>query len=170
MKVPFEGKVSADGTVIDGTWTQEGKPQPLKVRRAAKETGWQNTQFVTVDKDVTLEVINWGGSGQPVVLLAGMGNTAHIFDMLAHKLTPVYHVYGITRRGFGISSAPESGYSVDRLGDDVFLRLHLDLGVQQRESAGLRPASSSGRRPQQMKSSHLDRIYIRDRNWNWRRR
>jgi pimeloyl-ACP methyl ester carboxylesterase len=31
----------------------------------------------------------------------------------------MYHVYGITRRGFGKSSAPSSGYSADRLGDDV---------------------------------------------------
>jgi non-heme chloroperoxidase len=28
-------------------------------------------------------------------------------------------VYGITRRGFGASSTPESGYSADRLSDDV---------------------------------------------------
>jgi pimeloyl-ACP methyl ester carboxylesterase len=37
----------------------------------------------------------------------------------APKLTDTYHVYGITRRGFGSSSAPASGYSADRLGDDV---------------------------------------------------
>lgn len=30
-------------------------------------------QFVTVDKDVKLEVLDWGGNGQPVVLLAGHG-------------------------------------------------------------------------------------------------
>jgi non-heme chloroperoxidase len=119
MKAAFEGKVNADGTVIDGTWTQEGKPQPLKFLRETKETEWQHTQYVTVDKDITLEVIDWGGSGRPVVLLAGLGNTAHILDPLAHKLTPVYHVYGITRRGFGISSTPELGYSADQLGDDV---------------------------------------------------
>jgi pimeloyl-ACP methyl ester carboxylesterase len=54
-----------------------------------------------------------------MVLLAGLGNTAHVFDQLALKLTGQYHVYGITRRGFGASSAPTSGYSADRLGDDV---------------------------------------------------
>jgi hypothetical protein len=50
---------------------------------------------------------------------AGLGNTAHIFDKVAPKLTTAYHVYGITRRGFGASSVPASGYSADRLGDDV---------------------------------------------------
>src|ERR1700719_1848684 len=76
-------------------------------------------QFVTVDKKVKLEVLDWGGSGRPLVLLAGLGNTAHVFDEFAPKLTPEYHVYGITRRGYGASSAPASGYSADRRGDDV---------------------------------------------------
>jgi non-heme chloroperoxidase len=76
-------------------------------------------QFVTVDENVKLEVLDWGGSGKPLVLLAGLGNTAHVFDDLAPKLAFEYHVYGITRRGFGASSTPASGYSADRLGDDV---------------------------------------------------
>src|SRR5258708_1341666 len=32
------------------------------------------TRFVTVDKNVQLEVLDWGGSGRAVVLLAGGGN------------------------------------------------------------------------------------------------
>ena len=60
-----------------------------------------------------------GGSGRPLVLLAGLGNTAHIFDSFAPKLASAYHVYGITRRGYGASSAPDSGYDADRLGADV---------------------------------------------------
>jgi hypothetical protein len=35
-------------------------------------------QFVTVDKEVRLEVLDWGGRGKCVVLLAGGGNTAHV--------------------------------------------------------------------------------------------
>jgi non-heme chloroperoxidase len=76
-------------------------------------------QFVTVDADVKLEVLDWGGTGQPLVLLTGLGNTAHVFDDFAPKLTDQYHVYGITRRGYGASSRPAAGYSADRLGDDV---------------------------------------------------
>ena len=79
-------------------------------------------QFVTADKDVKLEVLDWGGSGRALVFLAGFGDTAHVFDDFAPKLTPEYHVYGITRRGFGASSAPApdmANYSADRLGDDV---------------------------------------------------
>jgi pimeloyl-ACP methyl ester carboxylesterase len=76
-------------------------------------------QFVTVDENVRLEVLDWGGSGRSIVLLAGGGNTAHVFDDFAPKLAHDYHVYGITRRGFGASSVPASGYEADRLGDDV---------------------------------------------------
>ena len=92
--------------------------------QAPEDPPWQDpsphtVQFVTVEENVRLEVLDWGGSGRPLVLLAGQGNTAHVFDDFAPKLTPQYHVYGITRRGYGESSAPDSGYSADRLGDDV---------------------------------------------------
>src|ERR1700723_2012058 len=83
-------------------------------------------QFVTVDENVNLEVLDWGGAGRPLVLLAGLGNTAHVFDEFAPKLTAAYHVYGITRRGFGASSAPApvlANYSADRLGEDVLAAL-----------------------------------------------
>ena len=123
----FEGKLSPDGASISGTWTQ-GSPLPLELQRATKETAWpidaspHTMQFVTVDKDVKLEVLDWGGSGRPVVLLTGLGNNAHVFDKFAPKLTATYHVYGITRRGFGVSSTPpldNGNYAADRLGDDV---------------------------------------------------
>jgi len=76
-------------------------------------------RFVVVEAGIKVEVLDWGGSGRPVVFLAGLGGTAHVFDWLAPKLTPEYHVYGITRRGYGASSSPASGYEADRLGDDV---------------------------------------------------
>jgi non-heme chloroperoxidase len=77
------------------------------------------TQFVAVDKNVRLEVLDWGGSGRPLVLLAGGGDTAHVFDDFAPMLTSTFHVYGITRRGFGESGFSPEGYGADRLGDDV---------------------------------------------------
>jgi hypothetical protein len=41
----------------------------------------QVARFVTVDKTVKLETLDRGGTGRPGVLLAGLGNTAHVFDM-----------------------------------------------------------------------------------------
>ena len=79
-------------------------------------------EFVSLDKNVKLEILDWGGSGQFLILVPGLGDTAHVFDSFALKLTPRYHVFGITLRGFGASSAPPpvpTNYSADRLGDDV---------------------------------------------------
>jgi len=106
-------------------------------------------QFVTVDDNVKLEVLDWGGSGRALVLLAGLGNTAHIFDEFAPKLTSEYHVYDVTRRGYGASSAPASGYSADRLGDDVLAvldALKLDRPVLVGHSIAGEELSSIGSR------------------------
>lgn len=74
--------------------------------------------FVTVDSGVKLEVLDWGGNGRAVVLLAGY-QTAHEYDDIAPKLSAFCHVYGITRRGFGASSRPDSGYTAQRSAEDV---------------------------------------------------
>jgi non-heme chloroperoxidase len=75
--------------------------------------------MVPIDRDVSLEVLDWGGTGKSIVMLAGLGNTAHVFDDFAPRLTALGHVYGITRRGYGKSSRPPEGYDADRLADDV---------------------------------------------------
>ena len=81
-----------------------------------------SVQYVPVQEDVKLEVLDWGGTGRPLVLLTGLGGTAHDFDEFAQKLAVKYHVYGITRRGCGQSSTPApipANYTADRLADDV---------------------------------------------------
>lgn len=93
--------------------------------RQAPTLAWQDPskhqiRMVTVDQAVTLEVVDWGGSGRPILLLTGSGHTAHVFDEFAPKLTDCCHVYGVTRRGYGASSRPASGYDDQRLADDVF--------------------------------------------------
>jgi pimeloyl-ACP methyl ester carboxylesterase len=107
-------------------------------------------KFIQVDKDVFLEVLDWGGSGRPLVLLAGANLSAHKYDtFLVPKLIGTYRVYGITRRGFGKSSAPESGYLADRLGDDVLAvidALKLDHPVLVGHSIAGQELSSIGSR------------------------
>lgn len=108
---------------------------PTASAAQAADTSPHQIFFVPVDKGVKLEVLDWGGVGRPLVLLAGLGYDAHVYDKFAPRLTSHFHVYGITRRGFGASSvpAPKNGnYSADRLGDDVLAvmdQLHLDPPV-----------------------------------------
>ncbi|MBK8983720.1 MAG: alpha/beta hydrolase [Ignavibacteria bacterium] len=68
-------------------------------------------KFITTEPGVSLEVLDWGGTGEYLVLLTGLGDNAHVFDNFAYQFTDLYHVIGITRRGFGKSSKPEDGYS-----------------------------------------------------------
>ena len=122
----YEGTLNPAATQLTGHWTQ-GIPLPLNLTRSTPATAWDRNkhatphtiQFIEVAKDVKLEVLDWGGTGRPLVLLTGLGNNAHVFDKFVTKLTPNYHVYGITRRGFGASSKPETGYTATRLADDV---------------------------------------------------
>jgi pimeloyl-ACP methyl ester carboxylesterase len=105
--------------------------------------------MITADRGVQLEVLDWGGSGRPVVLLAGLGHTAHIYDDFAPSLAAEYHVYGITRRGFGASSRPTTGYGAERLADDVLAvidALHLTAPVLVGHSVAGEELSSLGAR------------------------
>lgn len=78
-------------------------------------------RVVTVAPDVKIEVLDWGGTGRDVVLLTGSGHTAHVYDEFSLKLTDCCHVYGITRRGYGASSIPASGYDEPSLSNDVWM-------------------------------------------------
>jgi non-heme chloroperoxidase len=104
-----------------------------------KDSSPHRVQFVRVQDSVQIEVLDWGGSGRALILLAGSGNSAHVFDEFAPKLTGACHVYGITRRGYGASSHPESGFSAERLGEDVVAvldALHLTAPVLAGHSLG----------------------------------
>jgi pimeloyl-ACP methyl ester carboxylesterase len=84
------------------------------------DTSEHKVSFVTVEPDVQLEVLDWGGAGDTLVLLSGLGDNAHVYDQFAYQLTDRFHVIGITRRGFGRSSQPAHGYDLDtRARDDI---------------------------------------------------
>jgi pimeloyl-ACP methyl ester carboxylesterase len=85
-------------------------------------------RFVTVDSSVRLEVLDWGGSGRPM-LFVGSYLTGHVYDDIAPKLTDQFHVYAVTRRGIGASDHPPVGYDPQRRADDI-LEVIDTLGMQ----------------------------------------
>lgn len=109
-------------------------------------------QMVTVEPGVELEVLDWGGSGRPLIFLAGAGDSAHRFDNFAPQFTEHNHVYGITRRGTSASSkpAPANGnYTADHLGNDILTvmkALNLDHPVFVGHSMAGEELSSIGSR------------------------
>jgi pimeloyl-ACP methyl ester carboxylesterase len=94
-----------------------------------------HVSFVTVAPGVNLEVLDWGGTGPPLVFLAGLGNTAHAFDDFAPRFLDSFHVVAITRRGFGASTHPDSGYDAATLAADISSVLE-SMGLDQVILAG----------------------------------
>ena len=110
-------------------------------------------QRITVDSSVRLEVLDWGGSGPPVVLL-GCYLSPHMYDEFAPKLTNQFHVYGVTRRGIGASDKPASGYAVQRSANDLLEVLNA-LKVQKSLLVG---HSCAGQILTMFAAQHSDRL------------
>jgi len=69
-------------------------------------------RLVSVAPGVRLEVLDWGGSGPPLVFLSGLQDVAHGFDDFAPRFTDQFRVLAVTRRGYGASSQPPAGYDL----------------------------------------------------------
>jgi pimeloyl-ACP methyl ester carboxylesterase len=87
------------------------------------QTAWvdpspHTQRFVQVGSGAAVEVLDWGGSGRPLVLLAQLGQTAHIYDEWAPTLARTHRVIGVTRRGYGQSSTG-GGFSMEELATDI---------------------------------------------------
>jgi len=76
------------------------------------------SKFATVN-GARLEYLDWGGDGPPLLFLAGLGATAHVFNDLAPKFKQSYHCLGLTRRGFGKSEQTTGGYELDNFVRDI---------------------------------------------------
>ena len=90
--------------------------------QGVRDSSLHHAGYVRVRDGTRLHYLDWGGHGPTLVLLAGLGGSAHTFDDLAPHLTDSFRVIGITRRGTGESDRPSTGY-------DVPSRAHDDLDV-----------------------------------------
>jgi pimeloyl-ACP methyl ester carboxylesterase len=78
---------------------------------------------------VRLHYLDWGGPGEPLIFLAGLRFTAHIFIELAPAFIDRFRVLALTRRGHGLSDATAEGNDIGTAANDLhqFLAaLHLD--------------------------------------------
>jgi non-heme chloroperoxidase len=109
---------------------------------------------VAVDDGVLLEVLDWGGSGPPLLLLAGLGDAAHVFDDMAPTLARRHRVIGVTRRGHPNSSSPATGYGTARLAEDI-VRVIDAAGLEKPVVVG---HSVAGEEMHVLGARHADRI------------
>ena len=91
---------------------------PFQVSRWRDVTPHE-AQSITVEEGVQLEVLDFGGAGSPILLLPGLGATAHSYDELAPLLAQKHRVIAMTRRGTGYSSKPDFGFETPRLAQDI---------------------------------------------------
>jgi hypothetical protein len=98
----FEGTISADANSIVGTLTQGQSPRPLELQRATTESSWlaapvsYQMQLIEVEDGVKLEVVDWGGSGRPVVLWLASEPTRTLTTSLLSVL-PLSIVFSVSR-------------------------------------------------------------------------
>ena len=97
-------------TFVATGWEQSRAADPAEENAAQPPACFDPTPhevtFVTVEPGVQLEVLDFGGSGETMVLLAGLGDNAHVWDDFAFQFTDYFRVIGITRRGYGRSDQP----------------------------------------------------------------
>jgi non-heme chloroperoxidase len=144
---------------------------PASPPAPAGATAWIDSsphasRFVTVAGGVQLELLDWGGQGPPLIFLAGLGNSAHVFDDFAPAFRDRFHVYGVTRRGYGASSQPKAGYDIATLGADLVGVLR-ELGMKRVSFVGHSIAGEelnwlAGHEPEHVeKLVYLDAAYDR---------
>lgn len=168
----FTATLSSDGKSLSGTWGVPGVINvPIAYHRTPPVTLHmlqpKRDLYVQVANGVKDEVLDWDGSGRPMVLLAGQGVTARGWRAIVPGLVTKYHVYSITRRGYGNSSKPPAtaeNYSAERLGKDVLAildALHIGKPILVAHSLGGEELSYIGTYAPQKASAliYLDAAY-----------
>jgi pimeloyl-ACP methyl ester carboxylesterase len=62
---------------------------------------------------------DWGGAGQPLLLLHGLASNARIWDFVAPLLARTARVVAVDQRGHGLSSKPDGGYDFSSVVADL---------------------------------------------------
>ena len=142
------------------------QPKSSSPKDAWRDPANHKVGFVPISKDVQLHYLDFGGTGPSMLMIPGLGNTAHAFDDFATAFTDRFHVVAMTRRGFGESSHPSDGYDIKTLVDDirtVIDRLHLGRAILVGHSiAGEEMTHLAGQYPDLVsKLVYLDAAYDR---------
>jgi pimeloyl-ACP methyl ester carboxylesterase len=80
--------------------------------------------------NLAFHLLDWGGSGPPLVLLHGLASQAHIWDLVAPHLAETVRVLAIDQRGHGRSDKPAEGYDFATITADLDAILGV-LGIGQ---------------------------------------
>jgi pimeloyl-ACP methyl ester carboxylesterase len=137
---------------------------------APSDKSTHKSAFVTAN-GIKMNYLDWGGTGDVIILLAGLGNDAHVFDEIAPSFTDKFHVIGLTRRGFGETERPAKGYETTTRVEDI--RAFMDaMKIERAHSSDIRSPGDemtlfATLYPQRvMKMVYLDAAYDRRKNFS----
>ena len=94
--------------LVVGIWLLAGTVQAPENPAASPRSA-----FIDV-AGVHLHYLDWGGAGEPVILVPGGCETPYVFGDLAPLLAAHSRVLGLTPRGCGRSGVAADGYGIDQ--------------------------------------------------------
>ena len=85
--------------------------------------------------DLNMHYLDWGGSGESVVVLHGAASSCHWYDLVIPHMSGGYRVIALDQRAHGKTDQPSTGYDWRTLAGDVVGSLDR-LGIQQAAVVG----------------------------------
>jgi pimeloyl-ACP methyl ester carboxylesterase len=86
-------------------------------------------------RGIRLHYRDWGGDGDPILLLHGLSSNSRIWDLPARTLASRRRVIALDLRGHGLSDVPDDGYGFEETVADVIAFLDV-LGLDSVAIAG----------------------------------
>lgn len=83
------------------------------------DAGVSDGTLTTPTTGLTLHYRDWGGSGQPILLLHGLASSSRIWDLVAPRLRAIGRVVALDQRGHSLSDKPDAGYDYAKIVADV---------------------------------------------------
>ncbi len=105
---------------------------------------------------LNLHYLEWGTEGKPsMILLHGVGQTAHTWDLFAAAMSPHFHICALDQRGHGDSSwAEDKDYSRKAMVNDLLEFTHT-LGIDRFFLVGM---SMGGANSLSFTANHPDKV------------
>jgi hypothetical protein len=105
-------------TFVTAGWEQSRAADPAKEDAAqpadCRDVTPHEVTFVTVEPGVQLEVLDFGGSGEIMVLLTGLGDNAHVWDDFAYQFTDYFGSSALPAGGMVNRTSPQKAMTFAR--------------------------------------------------------
>lgn len=94
----------------------------FQMKRTMETKPIYKENFIQTDR-IKLHYLDWGDSGQPLVLLHAWGDSPYIFEDIANSLKKNFRIIAYSKRGHGKSETTDSLYDNSTLVSDLKLLL-----------------------------------------------